>query len=62
MKTLFYLPTLLMRLIQSWLPRGMFVRLYQPSTELERDLEHNIRNQTNLAAYYAKRVMFGDQE
>jgi len=57
MKTLFYIPTMLLNTLQSLLPRSLFIRSYSPSNSTLREVEHNVRNVERLLAYKAKKVL-----
>ena len=48
-----------LRLVQSMLPRELFIRLYKPSTEAEREVSSAIRNAARLADYHAKKALWG---
>ena len=59
MKTLFWLPTILVDMYKAHLaPRWLFAATYKPSTEGQRQAENKIRNAGRLAAYKAKKAIY----
>lgn len=58
-RVLFYFPTIVMNTIHRFLPRRLFVATYKPSSETDRKVSQDIRNQLRRADYYAKRTLFG---
>lgn len=59
MKSLIWLPSIIISTFISWMPRRVFLYAYKPSTESERTISENVRNETRLAAYYAARTILG---
>lgn len=57
MKTLFWLPSILVDIYKLSLPKWLFVILYKPASESRRCAENNIRNVNRLAAYKAKKLL-----
>jgi len=55
MKTLLYLPLLILNLIVSLLPRKLFISLYAPSSLELRTVEIKNRNIGRLVKYKAKK-------
>jgi len=47
LKSIFYLPTFLLRMVQLLLPRRVFIATYQPATVQERNRSITERNRYN---------------
>lgn len=59
MKTIIWFPSIIRNAIIAWLmPRGVFLKIYSPSSETERTYEEHARNQLNLLEYRAKKILY----
>ena len=56
--TLLYLPTLLARTAQTWLlPRPVFIAVYQPASEDERNRSEYLRNKQRNIDYHMRKPL-----
>jgi len=57
-KLFFYLPFHAMQTYLAWWsPRWLFVKVYAPSSEREREQELRVRNKLRLVGYHAKKTL-----
>ena len=54
-QSVFYLPTLIVRLIQLVLPQRIFIATYSPASEQEKQRSISERNRLNRVSYYVRK-------